>query len=76
MDSGCVKRKMKRVICRGGGPLVVSVLIGDSIDIDIDCFTRSFAGAIVCYRCGGGGMHEGGIAPVCHLVLQDGVQSV
>ena len=73
MDSGCVKRRMRRVICKWGGHLTVSDLIGDSIDIDIDCCIWAFAGAFMCYMCGGGEVHEGGIAPIYHLALQDGV---
>ena len=70
MESGGVQRiKKKGVICKG----VVSVLVCNSIDID--CFTISFAGAIEYYWCwcGWGEIHEGGIAPADHLVLQDGV---
>ena len=70
---------MKMVICKGGGAFNLEVgLICDSIDIDIDidCFTSTFAGVIVCNRCGGGEIHDGGIAPFCHLALQVWVQSV
>jgi len=76
MDSGWVKREMKRVICKWGHLIFRYVLICDSIDIDIDCFTSPFAGVIVCNRCGGGEIHDGGIAPFCHLALQVWVQSV
>ena len=30
----------------------------------------------MCNRCGGGEIHDGGIAPFCHLALQVWVQSV